>query len=138
MNAQPRDLNARHTSPDAANLVRAMVHEVFGRRIALVSSFGSSSAVLLHMVAQADPATPVLFLDTGKHFGETKRYKDELVALLGLKDVRTIEPDPQTIEADDPQGILWSQTPDACCALRKIAPLKRALKGFDATQQTSR
>jgi phosphoadenosine phosphosulfate reductase len=74
----------------------------------------------------------VLFVDTGKHFGETRRYRDELVARLGLADVRVIEPDPAAVDADDPQGILWSQEPDRCCFVRKVAPLKRALAGFDA------
>jgi len=116
----------------AANLVKRLVQDVFKRRIALVSSFGSGSAVMLHMVAQADPATPVLFLDTGKHFGETRRYRDELAGLLGLTNVRNITPDPVVIEERDPQGVLWSQQPDDCCFIRKVAPLNRALGDFDA------
>jgi phosphoadenosine phosphosulfate reductase len=125
-------LEARYGLLDARDLVADLIASEFGRRIALVSSFGTGSAVLLHMLAQADPAAPVLFVDTGKHFGETRRYRDELVARLGLADVRVIEPDPAAVDADDPQGILWSQEPDRCCFVRKVAPLKRALAGFDA------
>ena len=116
----------------AANLVKWLVQDVFQQRIALVSSFGSGSAVLLHMVAQADPATPILFLDTGKHFGETRRYRDELAGLLGLTNVRNITPDPVAVEKHDPQGILWSQRPDECCFIRKVAPFNGALGEFDA------
>src|SRR5690242_6205038 len=57
-------------------------------RIALVSSFGSESALLLALAAELDRAIPVIFLDTGKLFGETLRYRDRLIALLGLSDVR--------------------------------------------------
>lgn len=125
-------LEARYGLLDARDLVADLIASEFGRRIALVSSFGTGSAVLLHMLAQADPAAPVLFVDTGKHFGETRRYRDELVARLGLADVRVIEPDPAAVDADDPQGTLWSREPDRCCFVRKVAPLERALAGFDA------
>ncbi|WP_164076162.1 phosphoadenosine phosphosulfate reductase domain-containing protein, partial [Stenotrophomonas maltophilia] len=60
---------------------------------ALVSSFGAESAALLHLVAQADPNVPVLFLDTGKHFPETLAYRDELAAFIGLKNLQIVTPD---------------------------------------------
>ena len=66
--------------------------EDFAGGIAAVSSFGADSAVLLHMIAQVDRSLPVLFLDTGKHFGETLDYRDALAADLGLTDVRVITP----------------------------------------------
>ncbi len=110
----------------------ALALREFTGRIALVSSFGAEAAVLLHMAAQIDPALPVIFLDTGKLFGETRRYRDVLVDRLGLRDVRTIEPDIARIAADDPDGTLWRSAPDRCCALRKVEPLDRALAGFDA------
>ena len=98
--------------------------------IALVSSFGAESAVLLHLVARADPALPVLFLDTGKLFPETLAYRDRLVEQLGLRDVRSIPPDPAALAARDPFGGLWAFNPDACCALRKVEPLAAALAPF--------
>src|SRR3954449_9467452 len=64
------------------------------RRTALVSSFGAESVVLLHMAAVVDPALPVVFLETGKHFPETLAYRDRLVRGLGLRDVRAGRPDP--------------------------------------------
>ena len=118
--------------PHAEALLRVLIKQTYKRRIALVSSFGAESAVLLHMVAQIDPATPVLFLDTGKLFGETLRYRDKLVAALGLSDIRTLTPDPARLAGDDPHGMLWSRDADLCCHLRKVAPLQRALAGFDA------
>ncbi len=117
--------------PTAA-LLRALIRERFVGRIALVSSFGAESAVLLHMVAAIDPALPVIFLDTGKLFPETLAYRDALVARLGLADVRAARPEGAALAAADPAGRLWESDPDRCCALRKVAPLDRALAPFDA------
>lgn len=120
----------RYARTDAQSLVRAMIEEVFPGRLALVSSFGAESAVLLHMVSEIDPALPVIFLDTGRLFGETLRYRDRLVDRLGLADVRIVTPDADRINVEDPDGLLFSRRPDACCYWRKVEPLERALKGF--------
>ena len=125
-------LNGRYDKADPAKIVRALIYEEFSGQVALISSFGAESAVLLHMLSQADPATPVVFLDTGKLFGETKRYRDQIIEQLGPTDIRSVAPDPAAIAARDPRGVLWSQNPDACCALRKVEPLQRALEPFKA------
>jgi phosphoadenosine phosphosulfate reductase len=106
--------------------------EEFAGRIALLSSFGAEAALLLDMVARLDASTPVLFLDTGKLFGETLRYRDRLVERLGLSDVRSLAPDSAELARRDPDGTLWHRDPDACCRLRKVEPLARALTGFAA------
>jgi len=126
----PDALAARLGGLPMAALIAAMCKEFRGR-IALVSSFGADSAVLLHLVAQADPAAPVLFLDTGKLFTETLAYSNRLARRLGLHDLRVLRPDPAELAAADPFGALWSADPDRCCALRKATPLERALAGFD-------
>jgi phosphoadenosine phosphosulfate reductase len=104
----------------------------FRGRIALVSSFGAESVVLLHMVAQIDRATPVLFGQTQMLFPETIAYQAEVAALLGLTDVRHMTPDASDVAGLDPEGLLHRYDPDACCALRKVAPLARTLAPFDA------
>ncbi len=109
-----------------------MVKEALPGRIAAVSSFGAEAAVMLKLVADADPAVPVIFIDTQKHFPETLAYRDALVARLGLRDARTVRPDPRTLARSDPDGKLWQRAPDACCFSRKVEPLQRALAGFDA------
>lgn len=114
------------------DLLRGMIQQEFAGRIAVVSSFGAESAVLLHLVASIDPTTPVLFLNTGKLFGETLRYRDRLQEVLGLTDLRAIGPHPLDRTMHDPAGDLWSKDPDACCNFRKTAPLARAMEGFDA------
>jgi phosphoadenosine phosphosulfate reductase len=117
---------------DAQGILRLALAEEFKGRAAVVSSFGSESGVLLHMVAAIDPATPVLFLNTGKLFGETLRYRDRLQETLGLTDLRAIGPHPDDRDARDPEGTLWSRDTDACCNFRKVVPVRRALEGFSA------
>ncbi len=119
-----------HLSGEA--LLRPLITKEFVDRIVLVSSFGTESAALLGMIAAIDTSLPVVFVDTGKLFGETLRYRDDLVARLRLTDVRTVAPKPEQATALDPDGMLFHRDPDACCALRKVAPLEEALSGFDA------
>lgn len=125
-------LRQRLAGADASELLRAIITEEFPRRTALVSSFGSESVVLLHLLAEVDPSVPVIFLNTGKLFGETLRYRDRLQEKLGLLDVRAIGPHPKDTAELDPEGALWSRDPNACCNFRKVLPLQRALADFDA------
>lgn len=100
-------------------------------RMAVVSSFGTESAVLLKFVAEVDPSLPVLFLDTQWLFKETLAYRDALVARLGLSDVRTVIPSPSEIAMRDPKRDLAFRDRDACCEIRKVTPLATELAGFD-------
>jgi phosphoadenosine phosphosulfate reductase len=109
-----------------------MLCRVFRGRIVLVSSFGAESAVLLDLVAKIDPATPVLFLDTGNLFAETLHYRDTLAARLGLTDIRVLRPDPWSLIVEDVDDELWRVDADRCCHLRKVLPLARGLQHFDA------
>jgi phosphoadenosine phosphosulfate reductase len=122
---------------DARGILELALAEEFAGRSAVVSSFGSESAVLLHLVSQIEPNTPVLFINTGKLFGETLRYRDRLQDELGLGDVRTLGPHPRDRSTRDPDGTLWSRDTDACCDFRKVIPVRRALEGF-AAQITGR
>lgn len=117
---------------DGLDLLTPMIEKEFLGRIALSSSFGAEAAVLLDLVAQVDPATPVIFIDTGKLFEETYNYLALLSDHLGLTDVRSISPDLAWLQESDPNGNLWESDPDACCHIRKVEPLERALTGFDA------
>jgi len=116
----------------AEGILELALTEEFVGKTAVVSSFGAESAVLLHMVAAIDPATPILFLNTGKLFGETLRYRDRLQDELGLSDVRTLAPTQGARATLDPDGALWSKNTDACCNFRKVIPLARALEPFQA------
>ena len=86
----------------APNEVIATALKVVGRdHLALVSSFGTESAALLKVMADVDPAIPVIFLDTGWLFDETLRYRDTLIATLGLRDVRSIKPLEETLSREE-------------------------------------
>ncbi|MFQ5766348.1 MAG: phosphoadenylyl-sulfate reductase [Rhodospirillales bacterium] len=127
-----RELSSHYQAAPAARIVEAVIKVGFPGRIALVSSFGAESAVLLHMAAAVDPAVPVIFLETGKLFPETLEYRDRLIDRLGLVDVRPAQPAAADLADHDPNGRLWAADPDRCCFLRKVLPLRQALKGFDA------
>jgi phosphoadenosine phosphosulfate reductase len=119
----------RHATP--AEVIESALRIVGRERLALVSSFGIESAALLKVMADVDPAIPVVFLDTGWLFEETLAYRDVLTEILGLRDVRSIKPSDETLQRDDPERELWFSDPDACCRIRKVEPLKRALVSFD-------
>ena len=130
-------LQAAAQGRDAHGILElALTGELAGKS-AVVSSFGAESAVLLHLVAAIDPQTPILFLNTGKLFGETLRYRDRLQDQLGLGDVRSLAPSIADREKFDPEGTLYSRDTDACCDFRKVIPLKKALEPF-AAQITGR
>lgn len=125
-------LNARYGHLDARDAIAVTTRELFPGRLALVSSFGADSSVLLHLVAETDRTLPVIFLDTGRLFAETLEYRTRLTEQLGLTDVRTVTPDPDRLAENDPHRALWMTNPDLCCHIRKAEPLQRALNGFDA------
>ncbi len=129
----PADELARTLSDASpAQIVAAALRTAGRERLALVSSFGTESAALLKVMADVDPAIPVIFLDTGWLFAETLAYRDTLIEALGLRDVRSIKPLQETLSREDPNGDLWFSDPDACCRIRKVEPLARALKPFAA------
>lgn len=114
------------------DIIAAALGAVDQGRFAIVSSFGTESAVLLAAAASVDRTIPVLLVDTGYLFPETLAYRDMLQARLGLTDIRSLRPDPDETLAQDPDGDLFQRDPDGCCELRKVRPLGAALNGFDA------
>jgi phosphoadenosine phosphosulfate reductase len=128
--AQTLDHTLRDASP--ARVIETALKLVGREQLALVSSFGTESAALLKVMADVDPAIPVIFLDTGWLFEETLAYRDTLIAALGLRDVRSIKPLEEALSRQDPDRELWFSDPDACCRIRKVEPLARALKPFSA------
>ena len=128
---QVDELNARLRDAHPSEVLR-VAYETFGDKLAMVSSFGAESAVLLHLVSRVNPNIPVLFLDTGMLFGQTLDYRKSLTAQLGLTDVRDLRASFQDIATQDPTSTLWKTSTDACCNIRKVLPLDRALGDFDS------
>ncbi|MEI7668731.1 MAG: phosphoadenylyl-sulfate reductase [Pseudomonadota bacterium] len=110
---------------DAKLLLHAMIKQEFSGNIALLTSFGSDSGLLLAMVAEVDVNTPILFLETGKHFPETLAYGRTLEKQFGLKNVIWLKPDEEMLARIDSNGELWKTQPNRCCWLRKVEPLNR-------------
>jgi phosphoadenosine phosphosulfate reductase len=125
-------LNARFEGVGTPEMLRALLTTQLKGRVAVVSSFGAESAVLLHLIAEIDKDIPLIFVNTQKIFGETLAYRDELSERLGYTDLRVFRPDPYDLAARDKTGLRWSYDPDGCCDVRKVAPLRRALAPFDA------
>jgi len=132
MLGEAESLAALHGHAPPTEIIRLCVEELFPGGIAAVSSFGADSAVLLHMIAQVDRRLPIIFLDTGQHFEETLQYRDALTADLGLTDVRSVTPEPLALARIDPDGKLHAADADACCGVRKVEPLARAVEPFRA------
>ncbi|NOD87216.1 MULTISPECIES: phosphoadenylyl-sulfate reductase [unclassified Ruegeria] len=121
-------LNARFRHHSAHDVMHGALEEI--DKLALVSSFGAESVVLLHMAAVVDKMTPVLFVDTQMLFTETLEYQQEVSERLGLKNVQIIRTDDEDVQRDDPYGALRLRDTDACCNLRKTFPLQKALTGY--------
>jgi phosphoadenosine phosphosulfate reductase len=104
--------------------------ETFGDRFCVTSSF--NDAVLAHLVSRVAPGIEVVFLETGLHFAETLRVRDQVQRTLPVV-VRSIRPRLTVAEQDEQYGPrLYARDPDECCALRKVEPLERALESYDA------
>ncbi|GGA80190.1 phosphoadenosine phosphosulfate reductase [Brucella endophytica] len=129
---EARALEARYGNLDARLIIELAVDHLFNEEIAVVSSFGAESAVLLHLISEVDHTTPVIFLDTGKHFPATLAHRRRLVEELGLTDVRDILPLPETLKAEDPFGALSMTDKDRCCHIRKVEPMARAVAPWRA------
>ena len=125
-------LSLRLEGHSPQDILETALVSIFPGAIALVSSFGAESAVLLHMAARIQPDLPIVFIETQRHFAQTLEYRDALIEALGLRDVRIIEPAPAEVAAQDGQGDLWRRDADQCCTLRKVAPNQRALAPFAA------
>lgn len=121
------DLNARYRHHAATDVMRGALRDA--GKVALVSSFGAESVVLLHMLAVIDRSAPVIFVDTGMLFTETLVYQTEVAERLGLTGLRIVRA--ADTAKEDPDGTLHRVDTDACCALRKTAPLQAALAGYD-------
>jgi phosphoadenosine phosphosulfate reductase len=125
-------LNTRYKHHGATAVLEHALSDVDVGKIALVSSFGAESVVLLHLVSILARQTPVIFIDTEMLFTETLVYQQEVAERLRLSDVRIIRADRHAVFERDNENLLHLHDPDACCTLRKTEPLDRALSGFDA------
>ena len=126
------NLNSLFEKKSSFSILLYSVQNLFSKKIAYVCSFGTESAVILHMISRMDKEFPIIFLNTQKLFKETIEYKDTIIKHLSLKNVKEVFPNPKDVEINDPKGFLWKKDPDLCCKLRKVEPLILNLKRYDA------
>ncbi|MCI5038916.1 MAG: phosphoadenylyl-sulfate reductase [Donghicola eburneus] len=131
LRARVAELNERYKHHGATSVLEQALQDPQAGELALVSSFGAESVVLLHLVSIIDRSTPVIFIDTQMLFAETLAYQSDLAERLAFTDMRVIRAAESEIARNDPDGTLHQFSTDACCTLRKTVPLENALKGFD-------
>jgi phosphoadenosine phosphosulfate reductase len=117
------------TGATAQQIVR-WAADTFDDRLCVTSSM--TDAVLAHLASLAQPGIDVLFLDTGYHFAETIGTRDAVavtypVNVVSITPVRTV---PEQDATFGPR--LYQRDPDLCCRMRKVEPLARALRSYDA------
>jgi phosphoadenosine phosphosulfate reductase len=129
MEALARDAGDR-LEGESAEKILAWANDTFGDEWCVAASM--ADALLIDIASRAHPGVPVVFLDTGYHFDETLQTRDRVAKRYPIE-LLSIEPR-QTVAQQDatfgPQ--LHDRDPDACCSLRKVEPLRRALSGYQA------
>lgn len=120
-------LNARLRHHGATDALRAAFSAL--PNLALVSSFGAESVVLLHLAAMVKRDVPVLFIDTEMLFPETLIYQQDVAERLRLKNLKIVRAG--NLPTEDPDKTLHQRDKDACCDLRKTKPLQQALQSYD-------
>ncbi|MGB4068706.1 MAG: phosphoadenylyl-sulfate reductase [Nitrospira sp.] len=115
--------------------VLAAAIERYGQKMVLACSFGAEDVVLVDMVHRINPSVPLFYLDTDFLFPETYATRDRIIERYQLKPAQVIQVKslltPQQ-QAESHGDALWASHPDQCCQLRKVEPLTRVLKGYDA------
>lgn len=131
IDAELEERSAGRSPQERADAVLAWAAEVFGDKLAVACSMAADTVVPA-LVSRHLPGVDVLFLDTGYHFAETLQTRDEFAQDWPVNIVN-LAPDQSVAEQDAAYGPnLFARDPARCCALRKVQPLDRALRGYDA------
>ncbi len=117
-------LSAEFEDRHALDIV-AWAAETFGDDLAVSSSFGADSAVMLHLATQVKPDVKIVTVDTGFLFPETNRFRDDLARRLNLNLLVYRPQIPRDLFLQE-HGKMWRSSPDSCCAMNKREPFDRA------------
>ena len=124
------ELNQRFENETPHEILTHVLHDQPLGKLALISSFGAESVVLLHLVAQIDRATPVIFLDTEYLFEETLSYQKRVADALRLSNVVHVKPAEHVQGETQFNNSGMPVDTERCCFLRKTLPMKRALADY--------
>ena len=120
----------RDLEGSSAGDVLGWAQDQFGDAWCVASSMADT--VLPHLASRVRPGVDVVFLDTGYHFAETIGTRDAAAAMLPVT-VKTVTPRQTVAQQDASFGArLYERNPDQCCALRKVLPLREALRPYAA------
>tara|TARA_B100000575_G_C23110748_1_gene641620 strand:- start:263 stop:961 length:699 start_codon:yes stop_codon:yes gene_type:complete len=126
------NLNKEYKDSPPDLILRMTIEEIFKNKIAYVCSFGTESAIILHMISKIDRNFPVILINTNFLFKETIEYKNYLIEKLKLRNCKEIFPNSYDLDKNDKNGNLWKSSPDSCCNIRKVIPLKKELRNYQA------
>ncbi len=128
-------METTHTSGAIENLnadaaLDAVLAAYAGQSACLTCSFQAEDMIVLQLLRERIPSIPVLFLETGYHFGETYEYRDRMAKEWSLNLVN-VAPQKTVEQQESELGILYRSDPATCCQLRKVDPLFQALEPYD-------
>ena len=126
------ELNGHFKASSPQVILKNCIENLYKKKIVYVCSFGSESAVILHMISEIDKNLPIILINTHFLFNETLKYKDLLLDRLKLKKIIEIFPNKKDIDIYDKSNDLWKENPDKCCEIRKVLPLEKKISKFDA------
>ena len=125
-------LNEHNKNLSPQNILEDSINNIFRKKMVYVCSFGTESAIILHMISEIDRSFPIILLNTNYLFKETIEYKDNLISKLKFSNFKEISPAAEDLKINDSKGTLWKENPDLCCNIRKVLPLQKELKKYDA------
>ena len=114
------------------SILEDSINNIFREKMVYVCSFGTESAIILHMISEIDKSFPIILLNTNYLFKETIKYKDYLISKFKFSNFREISPNAEDLKINDNKGTLWKENPNLCCNIRKVLPLQKELKKYDA------
>lgn len=119
--AEVAQLNEKYKNLDLHQRIAELYIDFNQAEVMLTSSFAATSAFLLKLFSDINQDQLVYFIDTGYHFEETIKYKQQLTSLYGLrvKSISAVKEEHEFTKADE----TWKKNPDFCCHLNKIKPL---------------
>ena len=125
-------LNKLLAKKSPEEIISSIANNYFKNKVVYVCSFGAESAIILHIISKISKNFPIIFINTLKLFRDTVFYKENLIKSFGLNNCVDVYPDTGDVEQYDLDDNLWNQNQNKCCEIRKVKPLNKALKGYEA------
>src|SRR5262245_14617164 len=128
----PVDIDVEGLGAASAAEVLRWASQRFGGRLTFATGFGAEGCAIIDLIGRERLPIDLFTLDTGLLFPETYQLWRALEVRYGIT-IRAVRPAQTVAEQASAHGAaLWAREPDRCCELRKVRPLRNALRGFDA------